>query len=130
MERSSIPSEKSGYLKEDFRLFHIKDQTPKEYKYHYHDFHKVIVFLSGKVSYHIEGKTYHLNPWDILLVSRGAIHKPGDRFFSSLRTFYPLDTGGYPRTASERLLPESRRPEFQSYPSGRRPAGTSQGSSF
>lgn len=76
MEQSSIPTEKSGYLKEDFRLFHIKDQTPKEYKYHYHDFHKVIVFLSGKVSYHIEGKTYHLNPWDILLVSRGAIHKP------------------------------------------------------
>ena len=62
MERSSIPSEKSGYLKEDFRLFHIKDQTPKEYKYHYHDFHKVIVFLSGKVSYHIEGKTLPPEP--------------------------------------------------------------------
>ena len=86
MEQSSIPSEKSGYLKEDFRLFHIKDQTPKEYKYHYHDFHKVIVFLSGKVSYHIEGKTYHLNPWDILLVSRGAIH--------NRRLIFPSPTNG------------------------------------
>ena len=74
----SIPvqKEKTGYLKEDFRLFHIKDQTEKEYFYHYHDFHKIIVFLSGKVTYHIEGKAYHLKPRDILLVSQGAIHKP------------------------------------------------------
>lgn len=74
----SIPvqKEKTGYLKEDFRLFHIKDQTEKEYFYHYHDFHKIIVFISGKVTYHIEGKAYHLKPRDILLVSQGAIHKP------------------------------------------------------
>ena len=68
--------EKTGYLKEAFRLFHIKDRTEREYHYHYHDFHKIIVFLSGKAAYHIEGKTYRLKPWDILLVSRGAIHKP------------------------------------------------------
>lgn len=68
--------EKTGYLNEDFRLFHIKDQKAGQFSYHYHDFHKVIVFLSGKVAYHIEGKSYHLKPWDILLVSRHAIHKP------------------------------------------------------
>lgn len=73
---SSEPTEKSGYLHEEYRLFHIKDQTEREYRYHYHDFHKIIVFLSGKVTYHIEGKAYHLKPWDILLVNRGAIHKP------------------------------------------------------
>ncbi len=72
----SEPTEKSGYLLEEYRLFHIKDRTEREYHYHYHDFHKVIVFLSGKVTYHIEGKSYHLKPWDILLVNRGAIHKP------------------------------------------------------
>lgn len=68
-------SEKKGYLNEEFRLFHIKDQTGQEFSYHYHDFHKVVIFLSGKVTYHIEGKAYHLKPWDILLVSRHAIHK-------------------------------------------------------
>ena len=68
--------EKTGYLHEDFRLFHIKDQTKKEYSYHYHDFHKVLFFLSGNVTYHIEGKSYHLTPGDILLVSRHSIHKP------------------------------------------------------
>ena len=69
-------TEKTGYLNEEFRLFHIKDQTSREFSWHYHDFHKVVVFFSGKASYHIEGKTYHLKPWDILLVDRHAIHRP------------------------------------------------------
>lgn len=68
--------QESGYLDQDFRLFHIKDQTKREFTYHYHDFHKVVVFLSGKAAYHIEGKSYYLKPWDILLVNRHAIHKP------------------------------------------------------
>ncbi len=76
MDYSQYNHEKTGYLKEDFRLFHINDRTKKEFSYHYHDFHKIIVFISGKVTYHIEGKAYHLKPRDILLVSQGAIHKP------------------------------------------------------
>lgn len=76
MNYSQYNLEKTGYLKEDFRLFHINDQTKKDFSYHYHDFHKIIVFISGKVTYHIEGKAYHLKPRDILLVSQGAIHKP------------------------------------------------------
>lgn len=76
MDYSQYNHEKKGYLKEDFRLFHINDRTQKEFSYHYHDFHKIIVFISGKVTYHIEGKAYHLKPRDILLVSQGAIHKP------------------------------------------------------
>ena len=76
MYYSQYNLEKTGYLKEDFRLFHINDQTKKDFSYHYHDFHKIIVFISGKVTYHIEGKAYHLKPRDILLVSQGAIHKP------------------------------------------------------
>ena len=76
MDYSQYNLEKTGYLKEDFRLFHINDQTKKDFSYHYHDFHKIIIFISGKVTYHIEGKAYHLKPRDILLVSQGAIHKP------------------------------------------------------
>lgn len=68
--------EKSGCLKEDFRLFHIKDQTDRRFSFHYHDFHKIVVFLSGKAIYHIEGKAYPLKPWDILLVNRHALHCP------------------------------------------------------
>lgn len=89
-------SEKKGYLNEEFRLFHIKDQTGQEFSYHYHDFHKVVIFLSGKVTYHIEGKAYHLKPWDILLVSRHAIHKseidasvPYERFILWIKNDIP-----------------------------------------
>ena len=76
MNSFNEPTEKTGYLEQDFRLFHIQDQTKREFSSHYHDFHKVIIFLSGKAAYHIEGKSYYLKPWDILLVNRHAIHKP------------------------------------------------------
>ena len=89
-------SEKKGYLNEEFRLFHIKDQTGQEFSYHYHDFHKVVIFLSGQVTYDIEGKAYHLKPWDILLVSRHAIHKseidasvPYERFILWIKNDIP-----------------------------------------
>ena len=74
--RESREFVKSGYLTEKFRLFHLKDKEPGKYEYHYHDFHKLIWFISGNVEYHIEGKAYHLEPHDILLVNRGQIHKP------------------------------------------------------
>lgn len=67
---------RSGYLNSDFRLFHLKDKTKKEFDYHYHEFNKIIVFLSGNVTYIIEGRTYHLKPFDILLVNNHDIHKP------------------------------------------------------
>ena len=76
MDYSQYSLAKTGYLKEDFRLFHINDRTDREFEWHYHDFHKIIVFVSGKVTYHIEGKAYQLKPQDILLVRQGAIHKP------------------------------------------------------
>ncbi|MBO0564665.1 AraC family transcriptional regulator [Clostridium botulinum] len=66
---------KRGYLKEDFRFFHLKDKKDMEFKLHYHDFNKIIVFISGNVSYLIEGKAYKLKPWDILFVSSNDLHK-------------------------------------------------------
>lgn len=67
---------RSGYLNSDFKLFHLKDKTKKEFDYHYHEFNKIIIFLSGNVTYIIEGRTYHLKPYDILLVNNHDIHKP------------------------------------------------------
>jgi len=66
----------TGYLHQDFRLFHIKDKKNQEFEFHYHNFHKIIIFLSGNVSYIVEGKVYYLKPWDILLVNNHDIHKP------------------------------------------------------
>lgn len=68
--------EKTGYLKEDFRLFHLKDSREQTFAYHYHDFDKILIFLSGRGSYRIEGRSYALAPCDIVFVRHGSIHKP------------------------------------------------------
>lgn len=67
--------EKKGYLNSEFRLFHLSDDVPKEYEYHYHDFHKITIFISGKVQYFIEGKCYNLKPYDVVLVNRNDMHR-------------------------------------------------------
>lgn len=67
---------KSGYLSQDFRLFHITDRSDKTFDYHYHEFNKIIIFLSGNVTYVIEGTSYRLKPWDILLIKSHDVHKP------------------------------------------------------
>lgn len=67
---------KRGYLHNNFELFHVKDKKNLQFEFHYHDFNKIIIFLSGKVTYLIEGKAYKLKPWDILLVNSNEIYKP------------------------------------------------------
>lgn len=67
--------EKKGYLNSEFRLFHLTDKETREVKTHYHDFDKITIFLKGKVSYMVEGRTYELKPYDIVLVKQGDIHR-------------------------------------------------------
>lgn len=67
--------EKQGYLYNDFKMFHIRDREERAYPYHYHDFYKLLIFLRGNVTYSIEGKSYRLKPFDMVLVNREAIHK-------------------------------------------------------
>lgn len=75
MESNPEINVKRGYLKENFAFFHIKDQKSEEFEFHYHEFNKIVIFISGKVTYLIEGKAYKLKPWDILLVGGSDIHK-------------------------------------------------------
>lgn len=67
---------KRGYLHNDFKFFHLKDRNNLQFEHHYHDFNKIIIFINGKVSYNIEGKSYRLKPWDILFVPGYQVHKP------------------------------------------------------
>lgn len=67
--------EKRGYLREDFRLFHLDTALAEDTAFHYHEFHKIVFFLSGKGNYLVGGRSYALRPNDIILVERGAIHK-------------------------------------------------------
>ena len=63
-------------IKNDFELFHNYNSLPIQIDYHSHDFYEAYFFLSGRVSYIIEGKTYHLRPGDILLTNSRELHKP------------------------------------------------------
>ena len=74
LDRSEVG--KRGYLNEGFRLFHLKDSRAQKLDYHYHEFDKLILLLGGKVTYVVEGVTYFLQPWDILLVQHNLIHTP------------------------------------------------------
>ena len=73
---SSQTSRPQGYLKEEFRFFHLKDLGKGPYEYHHHDFLKILILINGNVSYSIEGRSYRLMPWDMVLVDRGQIHRP------------------------------------------------------
>ena len=74
--RNDSEAGKRGYLLERFRLFHLKDREAPDFDYHYHEFDKVILQLGGKVTYNVEGRSYFLKPYDILLVGRNMIHRP------------------------------------------------------
>ncbi len=66
---------KRGYLNDNFRIFILKDTKTQPISYHYHEFYKVILFLSGDVTYMVEGRSYQLAPWDILIVGHHQIHR-------------------------------------------------------
>lgn len=68
--------EQRGYLREDFRFFHLTGPMEESVDWHYHTFHKIIVFLAGSASYGIEGRSYPLQPGDMALVASGCIHRP------------------------------------------------------
>lgn len=72
----TLSSEKKGYLKEDFKFFYIKSKENDSYEYHFHDFHKIVILISGNTSYLVEGRAFKLDPWDILFISNNEIHRP------------------------------------------------------
>ena len=47
-----------------------------QFDFHYHDFHKILIHLHGNTSYCIEGRTYELQPNDIVFVNAGEVHRP------------------------------------------------------
>jgi mannose-6-phosphate isomerase-like protein (cupin superfamily) len=60
----------------DLEFFHYKHKEIIDIGYHNHDFYEIYFFISGKVTYLIEGKSYKLKPGDILLINNRELHKP------------------------------------------------------
>lgn len=68
--------EKKGYLLEDFRLFHLRGAQGVKAEYHYHEFCKLLLLVSGSGGYSVEGQRYSLQSGDIVLVGSRAVHRP------------------------------------------------------
>ena len=66
---------RAGYLRENYHYFHLRDTAGQERDFHFHEFDKVVLLLSGRVDYIVEGRSYVLKPWDVLLVKHHTIHK-------------------------------------------------------
>ena len=68
--------EKRGYLLEDFRLFHLRSTGGAKVDYHYHEFCKILLLVSGQGSYYVDGNRYLLSSGDIVLIGSRSVHKP------------------------------------------------------
>lgn len=68
--------EKRGYLLENFRLFHLQSRQQERVNLHYHEFCKLVMLVSGKGFYTVDGHRYSLQPGDTVLVGSRSVHRP------------------------------------------------------
>jgi len=68
--------EKRGYLLENFRLFHLHSQSGTRVDYHYHEFCKLLLLISGRGGYVVDGQRYLLQPGDVVLIGSRSAHRP------------------------------------------------------
>lgn len=95
---------REGYLKENYRLFHLRDTAGQERDFHFHEFDKIVILISGNVDYAVEDRKYALKAWDVLLISHHTIHKALiDKSEPYERIIIYLD-----RSFPERMVPEAQ----------------------
>lgn len=68
--------QKKGFLTEDFRLFHLRSDAGTRPEFHYHEFYKVLLLVSGSGSYTVDGRRYAVQSGDIILVGNHTVHRP------------------------------------------------------
>lgn len=85
---------KTGYLLDDFRLFHLNEKQKEKIDYHYHDFYKLFILKSGTGGYSIEGQRYTLTDGDLVFIGKHQIHRPEfDSDFPYERIIIYIDPG-------------------------------------
>lgn len=95
---------REGYLQENYHYFHLRDTAGQERDFHFHEFDKIVLLLSGRVDYVVENVTYDLKPWNVLLVKHHTIHKALiDKSEPYERIIIYLDGKFF-----ERVMPEAR----------------------
>lgn len=116
-------AQKTGYLAEKLKLFHLSDKRQWACPYHYHDFDKITLFFRGHVSYDVEGTAYDLQPFDIVVIPAGRIHRPiiyGDDVYDASSLIFPRLICRAMNAAAARPARYSRRPRLPSCASPRK----------
>ena len=68
--------QKRGYLLENFRLFHLRSESGESVDFHYHEFCKLLLLVSGRGGYVVDGQRYLLQPGDLVLIGSRSAHRP------------------------------------------------------
>ena len=68
--------QKKGFLTEDYRLFHLRSEGGTRTEFHYHEFCKILMLVSGSGGYTVDGRRYALQSGDIVLVGSHTVHRP------------------------------------------------------
>ena len=68
--------QKKGFLTEDYRLFHLRTDGGTKPEFHYHEFCKILLLVSGSGGYTVEGQRYALQPGDVVLIGSRSVHRP------------------------------------------------------
>lgn len=68
-------STRQHMLSSDYEIFHYSNTDLTRVSLHHHDFYECYFFISGDVTYLIEGKTYFLKPGDIILINTNELHQ-------------------------------------------------------
>ena len=68
--------QKKGFLTEDYRLFHLRSDRGTRTEFHYHEFCKILMLVSGSGGYTVDGRRYALQSGDIVLIGSHTVHRP------------------------------------------------------
>ncbi len=58
-----------------FEVFHYREKKTDNIGLHHHDFFEVYFFLGGHVDFRVEGKSYQMEPGDLLLINPQELHQ-------------------------------------------------------
>ena len=59
----------------DYEIYHVLGQGANNVQLHHHDFYELYFLIEGRVSFQVEGRTYALEPGDIILTNSGELHQ-------------------------------------------------------
>jgi YesN/AraC family two-component response regulator len=92
------------YQANHFSLHHLFTESPTDIATHIHDCYEIYYFLSGDITYYIEGTLYKINPNDLIITNSRELHRivfnsesSYDRKFIHFKAEYisPFQVDGY-----------------------------------